>query len=307
MNDRVPKFLLSKAEPPAPRAHSRIRRPFIDRALNRIGSVITVTFVQWELASKKGLLQSVDARVKVVCMLFLAVAATLKNDLAALFALGCFLVLLAALSRIALGFFLRRVCVLAVLFGVLVGLPAAFNLVTPGRVVLPIVAFDGPVRIGPFALPAAIGITAEGLTIVARLFLRVADCLCASFLLLYTTPLSQIIRSLKVFRVPDAVVLVLFLAYKYIFLFSKMLEDMYLAARSRLAGSFSMKEARDWSAGRGAVLFRKTQERCEDVFQAMTARGLNKGIVLADSCALKAADIGAGLGLAVAGGLLLWL
>ena len=139
--------------------------------------MITVTFVQWELASKKGLLQSVDARVKVVCgMLFLAVAATLKNDLAALFALGCFLVLLAALSRIALGFFLRRVCVLAVLFGALVGLPAAFNLVTPGRVVLPIVAFDGPVRIGPFALPAAIGITAEGLTIVARLFLRVADC-----------------------------------------------------------------------------------------------------------------------------------
>ena len=55
------------------------------------------------------------------------------------------------------------------------------------------------------------------------------------------------------------------------------------------------------------MLFRKTQERCEDVFQAMTARGLNKGIVLADSCALKAADVGAGLGLAVAGGLLLWL
>ena len=53
MNDRVPKFLLSKAEPPAPRAHSRIRRPFIDLGLNRIGSVITVTFVQRELASKR--------------------------------------------------------------------------------------------------------------------------------------------------------------------------------------------------------------------------------------------------------------
>lgn len=307
MESRIPPFLLSKTEAPAAVPRHRLRNPFIDQALARIGSVTAATFVQWELASKKGLLQSVDPRVKLVCLAFLAVIATLKNDLRPLIALACVLLLLAALSRLDLGFFLRRVCVLALLFGVLAGLPAAFNIVTPGRMILPLVSFSKALRLGPFTMPATVGITAEGATIVARLFLRVGDSLCASFLLLYTTPLPQIVRSLKVFRVPDTVLVVLFLTYKYIFLFSTMLEDMYLAVRSRLPGWLSAREARDWSAGRGALLFHKTQERCEDVFQAMTSRGLGRSIVLSDGGPLRKTDIAAGLALVAAGCFFLWM
>ena len=181
MKDRIPPFLLSGIEAPGPLVRLRPRRAFIDHALDRIGSVILATFVQWEFASKKGLLQSVDARVKLVCLAFLGVVATVKHDLTSLLALACIFVLLAALSRIHLAFFLRRVCVLALLFGVLAGLPAAFNVVTPGRIILPLVTFHQALRLGPFMTPASLGITAEGVTIVARLSLRIVDCLCASF------------------------------------------------------------------------------------------------------------------------------
>ncbi len=237
MKDRVPSFLLSRNAPAIDSGPVRSRRSFVDGALSRIGSVVTATYVQWELASKKGLLQAVDCRVKLVCMLFLLMVATIRNDLAPALVLSGFLFLLVLLSRLDLPVFYRRVGVLAFFFGFLIGLPAVLNIVTEGRVILPLVTFRQPVEFRFFVIPSTIGITAEGASVLTRLTLRVINCLSVSFLLLYTTPLPQIIRSLKVFRVPDALLVVLVLTYKYIFIFSTTLEDMYLAMESRLVGT----------------------------------------------------------------------
>jgi cobalt ECF transporter T component CbiQ len=307
MKDSVPPFLLSKNAPPIDNGPIRSRRPFVDGALDHIGSVITATYVQWEFASKKGLLQAVDCRVKLVCMLFLLVVATIRNDLAPALVLSGLLFLLALLSRLDLLVFYRRVGVLAFLFGFLIALPAALNLITKGRVIFPIVTFRAPPTFRLFPIPPTIGITAEGLIVIARLTLRVINCLSVSFLLLYTTPLPQIIRSLKVFRVPDTLLLVLLLTYKYIFIFSATLEDMYLAMKSRLVGSPKGRETEDWTAGRIVSLFRRTQTRCEDVFRAMVSRGLTGNIMLPGPGPLKVVDLYAGLCLAILGGLVLWI
>lgn len=307
MKDSIPPFLLSKNAPPAKGGPTRSRRPFVDGALDHIGSVITATYVQWEFASKKGLLQAVDCRVKLVCMLFLLVVATVRNDLGPALVLSGLLFLLALLSRLDLLVFYRRVGVLAFLFGFLIALPAALNLITKGRVIFPLVTLRAPLPFRLFPVPSTIGITAEGASVVARLTLRVINCLSISFLLLYTTPLPQIIRSLKVFRVPDTLLLVLLLTYKYIFIFSTTLEDMYLAMKSRLAGPLKGRETEDWTAGRIGFLFRRTQTRCEDVFLAMVARGLTRDIVLPGPGSLKSVDLCAGLCLALCGGLILWI
>ncbi len=303
----IPPFLLSRYEAPAHTAHPGFRRPFVDEALRSIGSVVASTFVQWEFASKKGFLQSIDARVNIVCLAFLLVVGTLKNAMLPLLLLACLFFLLAVLSRLDLRFFYRRVFALALLFGLLTALPAALNIITPGRIILPLITLPKAQDWGIIAMPATLGITAEGVTIVARLFLRVMDCLSASFLLLYTTPLHKIIRSLKVFRIPDTVLIIFFLTYKYIFLFSTMLQDMYLAVRSRLPGPLSKKEARGWAAGRAALLFHKTQMRCEDLFRAMTSRGLGKDITLSESGPLRTIDVAYGLCLIAAGSFLLWM
>ena len=303
----IPPFLLSKHEAPAHTAHSGFRRPFVDGALHTIGSVVTSTFVQWEFASKRGLLQSIDARVNIICLAFLLIVGTLKNAMLPLLLLACLFFLLAALSRLDLRFFYRRVFALALLFGLLTALPAALNIITPGRIILPLITLPKAPSWRIITMPATLGITAEGLMIVARLFLRVTDCLSASFLLLYTTPLHKIIRSLKIFRVPDTVLIIFFLTYKYIFLFSTMLQDMYLAVRSRLPGPLSKREARGWAAGRSALLFRKTQMRCEDLFRAMTSRGLGRDITLSEGGPLRTIDVAWGLCLIAGGSFLLWM
>jgi cobalt ECF transporter T component CbiQ len=283
------------------------RRPFVDGALHRIGSVIAATYVQWESASRKGLLQAVDGRVKLVCMLFLVVVATLANKLAPAVLLSVLLFLLALLSRLDLRSFYRRVGLLAFFFGFLVGLPAALNVVTEGRMLFTLVTFRQPPSFLLFSFPQTIGITAEGVRVVARLTLRVMNCLSVSFLVLYTTPLPQIIRSLKVFRVPDTLLVVLVLTYKYVFIFSTTLEDMYFAIKSRLAGPLKVQQTGNWTASRIVLLFRRTQRRCEDLFSAMVSRGLTGDIVLPASRSLKAADLFAGLCLLALGGLVLWI
>jgi cobalt/nickel transport system permease protein len=279
----------------------------VDRALDRISSVITATYLQWEFASKKGFLQSLDSRVKLVCMIFLLAVATVRSSLTPALILVGFLFLLALLSRLDLLVFYRRVGFLAFFFGFLISLPAAFNVVTEGRIVLPLVTSQHSAAFQSFFVPPVIGITAEGLHIVLRLSLRVMNCLSISFLLLYTTPLPQIIRSLKLLRVPDTLLVALVLTYKYIFIFSTALEDMYLAMKSRVVGPMRGRETGDWTAGRIASIFRRTQGRCEDVFQAMVSRGLTGEIVLTAPGRLSPRDLWVGLCLAVSGGILLWI
>lgn len=79
MKDSLPAFLQTLHEPLPDIGHTRPGAPVLDRAVERIGSVIGATFMQWELASKNGLLQAMDARVKLVCLLFLLVVGTVKN------------------------------------------------------------------------------------------------------------------------------------------------------------------------------------------------------------------------------------
>jgi energy-coupling factor transporter transmembrane protein EcfT len=50
---------------------------------------------------------------------------------------------------------------------------------------------------------------------------------------------------------------------------------MFLARKSRLAGSVHDSEARDWIAGRMGHLFRKSRVKYEEIFRAMEARGFN--------------------------------
>ena len=307
MKDSLPVFLHTLQEPLPDIGHTRTAPPVLDRALERIGSVIGSTFMQWELASKNGLLQAMDARVKLVCLLFLLVVGTVKKEMVPGLALAGLLFLLVCLSRLNPVHFYRRTGVLAFLFGFLIVAPAACNLVTGGEIILPLMRLRTAHTFWIYTLPATIGITREGLSVVGLVTLRVVNCLTVSFLLLQTTPFAHIIKSLKIFRVPDALLIVFVLTYKYIFIFSEMLEAIHLAGKSRLAGGSAAGGAGAWAAGRITFLFRKTQGRCEEIFQAMVSRGLSKEIELAGAGKLRRIDVAEGLCLFCCGVILLWI
>jgi cobalt/nickel transport system permease protein len=137
-----------------------------------------------------------------------------------------------------------------------------------------------PYKFWIYHIPQQIGLTKQGINAVMMLCLRMMNSLTFSLLVIYTTPFHRIMKALKVFRVPNTFLFVITLSYKYIFIFAKTVENMYLARKSRLVGMIRNDEARIWAAGRIAHMFRKTLSRYEEVYTAMMARGFTEEVKL---------------------------
>ncbi len=162
-------------------------------------------------------------------------------------------------------------------------------------------AWPGPYEFWIYHIPRDIGLTREGLQGVALLTARVFNSISLSLLVLYTTPFTEIIRALKVLKVPDTFLMVISLAYKYIFIFAKTVEDMHLARKSRMVGAAGDDEARRWIAGRIGLIFTKTQIKCEELHKAMLSRGFSGEVRLHGFKAATPRDYIAGLALLAAG------
>jgi cobalt/nickel transport system permease protein len=250
--------------------------------------------MHWELLSQNGFFQKIDPRIKIFFLMFFIVIVSLKRDLLSELYVWIFVLVLALLSRLNILIFYRRVLFFGFIFGFLIALPSAFNLITKGEIILPIAKLSRPYDFWIYHVPATIGITRQGMLGVAMLTMRVINSLSLSFLVLYTTPFPEMVRALKVLKVPDTFLIIISLCYKYIFLFSKTVEDMYLAKKGRMIREDSNKKAREWIAGRLAFIFRKTQIRCEEVFRAMVGRGFSDTIKLYGFRKMRATDWASG-------------
>lgn len=281
MQERIPEFLTRKSVPPAALPGSSGRRTsLVNRGLEHVAAILRTGFIQWETAGRRGFLQSLDARVKVLFLLLFVVLVSLKKTISSEGAIGFFLLGLALASQIDLWGYYRRIFILTFFFGLLLSLPSACNILTPGEVVVPLLHLESIRTFGGVTLPPEIGLTAEGLRRVALLSLRVMNSLAVTFLVLATTPFMEFMKALRILRVPDVFLMTIALTYKYIFIFASTVYDMHLARKSRLAGIERSGEARRWAVGRIALMYHKSRQRCEEVFKAMTARGLSDSVKL---------------------------
>ncbi|MHC1725375.1 MAG: energy-coupling factor transporter transmembrane protein EcfT [Syntrophobacteraceae bacterium] len=142
---------------------------------------------------------------------------------------------------------------------------------------------------------------------LTMLSLRVMNSLSVSFLVLASTPFMEFVKGLKVLRIPDIFLMTITLSYKYIFIFTTIVHDMHLAKKSRLAGAERHAGARKWVAGRIALLYHKSQQRCEEVFRAMVARGLSDSVKHPVMQPLQVRDRFACLGFLTAAIVLYWI
>lgn len=308
MENRVPSFLLEKSPPGSLlRDSGKMKVPFIEKGIHHISRLIKTGYVQWELSSQTGLFQKMDARVKVLFLLFFVIIVSLKREFRSELYIGGFVFVLALLSRLSIVTLYKRVLFLGVIFGFLIALPSAFNVITRGEIILPIAKLSRPYHLWIYHIPSEIGITREGIYGVVLLTLRVINSLSLSYLVLYTTPFAEIMRALKVLKVPDSFLLVITLALNYIFIFSKTIEDMHLAKKSRMIREASGTKEREWVAGRLAVLFKKSRLRCEEVFNAMLARGFSGTVRLYGFRKMRTADRFTAVFLFSMGLLFLWI
>jgi len=287
----IPAFLLSSPHRYTARTSGAVSgASFVDKSISRLAALIGTTWIQWDTARQEGYFQKLDARVKVFFLLFFVIIVSLKKSLVPEAGIALFVLLLVGLSRLRLLPFYKRVSFLSFIFGFLAALPSCLNVITSGDMVLPLVHFSEGHCFWIWCVPETLGITRQGMEGVLMLTLRVFNSLSLSFLVIYTTPFSEMIRALKSLKVPDTFLMIVTLAYQYIFIFTKTLEDIHLARKSKVIEG-DAAEARNWVAGRMAFLLRKTRVRCEEVFNAMLARGFSGEVKLYAPRKMKRTDM----------------
>jgi len=308
MKSKVPSFLLERPSSDSfERGKRGLKMPFIEKGIHHLAYVIKTGYIQWETASTDNFFQRIDARIKVLFLLFYVIIVSLKKDILPEVLIGAFVFILTLISRLNIFSLYKRVLFFGFIFGFLIALPSAFNVITRGEIIFPIAHLSRPYSVWIYRIPEKIGFTREGVYGVMMLTSRVMNSLALSFFVLFTTPFSEIMKALKVLKVPDSFIMIVTLSYKYMFVFAKTVEDMHLAKKSRLAGRVSNTEARRWIAGRIAFMLKKIRMRCEEIFKAMLGRGFSDDIKIYGVEKLRARDWVTGVAFFLVGVLFLWM
>jgi len=211
-----------------------------------------------ELAGRPGLLQSLDARVKLVTIVVMAVTASLVHSIWMLLVLVGVGLVLAAASRVSVASFTKKVWLSAGLLALLIALPSTTGFITPGTEVF---------SIGP------VSITEPGLMGAATLVARVGAAAGFSLLIVWTMRWTELLHALTAFRLPGVIVATLALAHKQILTLLRTVEQIHLARESRLVSKGTTRDNRTWVTGRMAFVVRKSLKTADDVYDAMLSRG----------------------------------
>jgi cobalt/nickel transport system permease protein len=242
----------------ASRGKRKRARGFLERTTDGLLDVFEYSLYAESLASKNGLLQSIDPRIKVIGMFSLIVATAMARNVSTI--LGVLLVALAAalLSGIPIRTLATRIWIAAFLFTGILVLPAIF--ITDGRVIarLPLLGWQ---------------ITAQGITAAVYLLSRVETAATIAMLLVLSTAWPHLLKALRVLGVPALVVVVLSMTYRYSFLMLRTAHEMFESRRSRFVGLLDGPGRRRIAASSVGVLLSKTSALGSDVYMAMVSRG----------------------------------
>ncbi|MEV6138943.1 cobalt ECF transporter T component CbiQ [Nocardia sp. NPDC051990] len=211
-----------------------------------------------------GLLQRIDPRVKIVTLFGLLLVGAFLHTIAALIVLYAATLVLAAGSALPVGFFVKRVWLFVPIFTGIVLIPATLSVVTDGDVIVTLWHWHG----------RAEGITRQGLMAALLVVARVASSISVVVLLTLTTPWTRLLAALRTLGVPRMFILIIGMAYRYLFLLLATVTDMYQARKARTVGAEKQdKYARRFVFATAGAMFGKAMAMSEEVHQAMVARG----------------------------------
>ena len=243
--------------------HSRKRTGVLEHTIGEITGTLERAFFAEEISTRKGLFQSLDARVKVLSVLALLISVSLSRSLLVIALIYLLVFFLAWASAIPASILIKRVWLALPFFTGLIILPALF--ITPGPTLL--------------HLPLGLVITRTGVTTVLFLLLRVSTSVSLTLLLILTTPWNTVLSALSVLRIPDVFILILGMTYRYIYLLLRVANDMFLSRKSRVVGRLSTGENQKMLAAISATLLGKSLSMSSEVYLAMQSRGFRGSVV----------------------------
>ena len=232
-----------------------------------------------EYASQKGLLQSLDPRIKTLTFLLFIIQILLIKNLFILLCLYALCLLLTVCSKINVGFFLKRTWIFMPFFSLLIAIPALFNIVTPGEA---LITFN--------IAGLKLSITRQGLSGALLFIMRVATSVSFAVLLSATTKHFELLKVLRVLRIPQVFVMTLGICYRYIYLFVEIIENTYLAIKSRIGITVHYKKGQHIVAWNIAYLWNRSYQLNEDVYKAMLSRGYSGEPVAMDDFKITVKD-----------------
>jgi cobalt ECF transporter T component CbiQ len=279
----TPAWLLANEAAVSPIGCSGTRRRggALEKTLDGLAKVLRQAIASEETAARPGLLQSLDARAKLLGVVALLVAVGLVRHIPVLVGIYLLTLVLAAASRIGLYWFVKRVWLFIPLFSGVIVAPAMFSFVTPGEVVLPLGHWLGH----------EVGLTRQGVTSAGLIVCRVATSISLVVLLTLTTSWPRLLSALRALFVPRLLVLVLGMAYRYIFVLLDSISEMVTARKARtVAARRSGRGARTVTGFSGGALFGKAHALSEEIHQAMLARGFRGEVRTLGRLRLRIAD-----------------
>ncbi|HNW39896.1 MAG TPA: cobalt ECF transporter T component CbiQ [Candidatus Omnitrophota bacterium] len=232
---------------------------FIERSIVGVLTFLKDSLFAEEHALQKGFLQSLDPRMKIFTFLLLVLAALFSGSIIALLWLYVFCLVLVLFSKINLIFFLKRTWLFIPLFSLFIALPAIFN---PGQ---PWLVFH--------LLGLKLVITHQGVAGAVIFIMRVVTCVSIVTLLNLTTKHFTLLAVLRILKIPQVFIMILGMSYRYIYLFAGIIQNTYLAIKSRLGAGVRYQRGQEIVAWNIAALWERSVALNEEVYKAMLSRG----------------------------------
>jgi cobalt/nickel transport system permease protein len=281
MENNIPAYLLQNANVQNNLGKvNKTKLSFLDRTLLNSAGAVKSIYMQAENAATENLVQKINSHVKLISLIYLAIVISIVNNHVSQLLLTTFILLLFIIARLKIFEVYNKIFLIAFLFGFLVVFPASLNVITPGKIIFNIISFDKPSHFWIYNIPEDIGFTLNGFQVVSLLFLRVLNSVSIAMLIVYTTPFPFFIKSFKIIGVPDAFLMIISLAYKYIFILSRTIEDTYFALKSRLFCNLKKSNIRKLVSGRIFFIFKKSVIIYDSTYYAMVSRGYRGNIIL---------------------------
>ncbi len=262
---QIPEWLLQSQGPLPPLTSSKkTRRSFAEKSIATFSGFLMDDFYAERLAGKKGLMQGLHPGIKVVTSLLLIFVTASMHNWVSLLLINLYVLLLAYMSAVPLGTFLKRTWVFIPLFTVIIVLPTLLNVVRPG---------DPLVVLLKYGDHHQLTITRQGVQAAVLFVLRVSACVSIAVLLTLTTRWAYLLKGFSMIRVPTIFIKILEMTYRYIYVLLHSASDMFEARLSRTVGRTGTRAQQQFVGNTMGSLWMIALALSDEVHAAMLSRG----------------------------------
>jgi len=221
-----------------------------------------------KFALKNGFLQELNVVAKLILTLILITLTLISQNIYVILIFYLISITLACISKVSLKEHLIRTWIFIPIFTAIIAIPAIFNVITPGTPLYTI-------NLGFIKLV----VTYEGVAYATKFTLRVATIISFIILLLLTTKWDDLLVALEKIRVPEILITIVNMTYRYIILLIEVTYNMLMSRRSRIIGRESLRESWKWGSEALGALFLKSYHLGNLIYLSMISRGFSGRII----------------------------